>query len=308
MVAFNFDSLTTTICDWLITIFAIHPLQETTSLAAAYKVFILMMILFTFTIQMYSRIITKFQAVVEVTYITIISSTINTIIDVACNVVMTLPSLYLDEDFKENIRADINAVDIILMKYSQNNSGTNHIHIKLLLLTNLVLLVAIGHTLSFWILDDDGSITSQYLYYNIDQFYRYRITILVAYIYYILNKFHGKIVSINAILTENFGRYCNPNLPTSSPQMTYLRGVARDMSKVHAKFTQLICDFNKVFGWQILLILFNYTSLFMIDYEIGLRIVLSKLEDPHYRYSFWVYSNMIYTMVQTGIFARISSL
>lgn len=282
---------------WFIKLFAICPLEDGAYATKIYAILVLVITAISFIFQMCGRISMKFNLDFGVSSNTIVVGTVNTIVDALCNIVMTLPALVLSENFKGMVMAQINSLDSLLAKYVGTPSEKASTYFNLLVFNNIFHFALTCNSLSFYFTETEDYFKTYILYYGFDQMYRYRMSILTVYVYYILKELDRKITFINAILTDAFKKYSGKDLPISPKEIMHLRNVVRDVSEMHAQFTQLICFFNKLFGWQLLLVFLNYVTLFIISYETGVRIVLSKIDDDHHQSAVWLCASMSYALV-----------
>lgn len=265
---------------------AICPLGTNSTPFKCWAVFMMLARILIFIFQMYGR---GFHVTVRKNYKVIVIGTLNTIIEVVCNVVMTLRALYINDDFKKNVLDDINRMDAILAKYTKSKSKTICSYFHLLLLNTVFHLSLVLNNASRIFTNQEFGL--QFLYYGVDIIWGYRISNLVFYIYYLLRGFHERILAINNMLITLFGKR-----PVLSENVINYRNVIRDVSELHAKFTQTIGYFNELFGWQLLLIFLGNITLFIISYETGLR-VTSLPFNYDLQISIWLSCSMIYAMV-----------
>ncbi|KAK9718236.1 hypothetical protein QE152_g23276 [Popillia japonica] len=147
----------------------------------------------------------------------------------------------------------------------------------------------------------------------------YRISILVLYLYYFVRHLYQKIRGMNTVLVDAFEHTSPEDLQIpeivsnlevlvdafehTSPEdlqipeiVSNLEKICEETSSFHISFKLIVDNFNKLFGWQLLLILLNYIFLFMMAYELGLRIMTYKTVDVTYHMSIWIIACMIYAL------------
>lgn len=296
MDAFHFNVFKFRYSKCFIKLFAIRPLEESTLISTMYAIFLLIVTIFFLFFEMYGRIMERFNGSVNATTRTIVIGTLNTVVDVVCNVVITLPALVLSKSFKNDIVADIEAFDLLLAKYTETDSNSKHTYLNLMVVNNVFFAIILCNSLSQCFTENMEFSKKVFVYYIFDHFYRLRISVLVFCMYYMLKDFYSKIISINALLKNAFKQYHHPN-SARHRQLTSLRDVVRNVSEMHAKFIQIINYINQLFGWQMLLVFLNYVTLFTTAYESGLRIATLQHKTKHSQTSVWLTFSMIYSLV-----------
>lgn len=274
---------------FFMTLLGIDPLRQTGLAFQAYATFVSIVTLLLLIVKIYFDILTNFDMnIMSIRTKTI--GTVNTFVDAACNIVMSLPTLLLHKDHKLNVLADLNDVDIILGKYAKICPKQKYWQV---IFNSIYFSILLGtHMYAWFNIEIFGF---NFLLRASDTVQRYRISILVLYIYYALRQLQTKIILINTILVDGFNLYRFKNLPTASRQISSIMKVVEDVSKSHAKFTQTIGHFNQLFGWPIFLIFLSYITLFLLAYLTELSAI--SLQIGNYGMYLWLWSSMIYTMV-----------
>lgn len=226
--------------------------------------------------------------------------TTNTIVDFLCNIIITIPGLVSSEKFQIEIVNEIEEIDWILSsKYKRNfqeqNNRGYYVHLVFL---NILYIGLLLNNAFFWL--EPGHYIQFYIF---DQFYRYRATVSTLYIYDLVKRFLQRFTALNEVLEGSLESICTKN-SIEKIEMNRLVEMISDVSKLHAKFLNIIKNFNDIFGWPIFAILVNYVLLFIVAYETIIRMAWKRFENVSWRMHAW-HLWMIYSTVRLGLKARI---
>ncbi|KAK9718206.1 7tm Chemosensory receptor [Popillia japonica] len=276
---------------WFVRLFAVSPLEKSTVLTRIQATFILLVTLATFGYELNGRIITKFHTRIISKSSTIVVGTLNTVTDVLCNVIVTLSPLFISEELKRIVLEEVEHLDKISSKYSRIKHEAKGFYLHLIIL-HLVYFTLLINDLSQWF--DNNNESYLYQYYLWDQLYRYRLSMLVLYVFSFIYSLRQKISGINTILSEELEQILIQDL--DSKLIKHLESVVQDISEAFAEFTHIIRHFNRMFGWQMLAIFFNYICLFIVAYEAGLRV--ARREGVTNRHLLtWASVSLVYSLV-----------
>lgn len=277
-----------------ISIFAVCPPPWSVWKTRIYVFSFLTVIVWMFCFEMYGRIKTHFINVVHTSTRTVVVGTINTTTDFLCNIIITLPAICSNTKFENTIAKELEEIDIILSKYNtrrkENRSPCTH-----LIFLNLFYIGLVLNDVTVWFNSDYKNYHQQF--YIFDQFYRYRASILVIYVYYLVKGFLRRITSINDTLEITFENVSLDDVQHGTHTLNNLEETAADVSLLHAKLSNVIRSFNEIFGWQMLCVLLNYILLFMVTYEMGLRIASRHLQNINWQFTVWFVCSMVYAAV-----------
>ncbi|KAK9718209.1 7tm Chemosensory receptor [Popillia japonica] len=187
---------------------------------------------------------------------------------------------------------EVENLDKILSKYLRIKHEAKGFYLHLIIL-HLVYFTLLINDLSQWFDNDNKGYL--YQYYVWDQLYRYRLSMLLIYVFSLIHDLQHKISGINTILSEELEQIFGQDL--DSKLVKHLESVVQDISEAFADFTNLIRHFNRMFGWQMLASFLNYICLFIAAYETGLRIsTREELIDRHL--STWTLVSLVYSLVR----------
>lgn len=281
-----------------VTLFAVCPLYKNTLKTKIHVVIVSVSLITMFCYEMYGRIKNNFNSTVKTTNRTIVMSTCNTVTGFLCNIVITLPALFSNRIFEENIANELHQIDAILSKYTVKfHRRNNNYRMQVVFILTLFYIGLFLSDLSLW-LELGGSDYRKESYYVLDRLFRYRICTVVIYLYYLIKGFLLRIMSINIAMETAFKRVTIQQIRNETQTLRELEKITADVCKLHAKFAHIVKNFNEIFGWQMLAILLNYILLFLVTYEMGLRIAAQGLKNTRWQHIFWLISLLIYAAVR----------
>lgn len=281
---------------WFMNILAVLPLKRNTWFIKLYSIFILILAIWTFHFEISGRIEVGFKNTMQVTPAGIVVGTINTTVELLYNILITLTAVVFSNNSKEELLKEIDELDGIIRKHSQNLERKQKFMYKDIILLHIFDTALFINDILLFLPTKDKEFLA---YYYIDQFYRYRISLLVLYIYCFIKELLGKLLAINEHLRETFNNLNSESmLQESSEVLQRMDTVVQDVSVCYLKFGQIVGHFNNIFGWLLLALFINYLCLFMVAFDMGLRIKTNSAEAELPLY-IWVGCLMIYALVGT---------
>ncbi|KAK9718208.1 hypothetical protein QE152_g23280 [Popillia japonica] len=222
--------------NWFVRLLVISPLEKTSIFTRIQSTFILLAIFVLFCYELNGRITTNFMIKTLTTPRTIVIGTLNTTTIVISNVVVTLLPLFFNEEIKKEVLEEVANIDRTLSKYLKVKHGVKAYYLHLIILHLVYIGVLTNDAIHFY--------KSDYFhkYYIWDQLYRYRLSMLVLYVFSFIYSLRQKISGINTILSEELEQIFRQDL--DSKLIKHLESVVQDMSETFAKFTNLIRHFN----------------------------------------------------------------
>ncbi|KAK9718207.1 hypothetical protein QE152_g23283 [Popillia japonica] len=218
---------------WLMRLFVISPLEKNSTLTRIQGAFILLVILAIFGYELSGRLNTTLTAQLNTCFRAIAIGTLNKIIVVVCNVIVTLPPLFFSEEITKDVLEEVDNIDTMLSKYRKIKNGVKSYNLYLVIL-HLVFIIFLINNVNYWF-ENSNHYSKYYFWY---QFYRYRLGMLALYVFSLIQSLHQKISDINTILTEELEQTFRKDL--DSKLFKHLESVVQDMSDTFAKFTNLI--------------------------------------------------------------------
>ncbi|GJQ83448.1 hypothetical protein Trydic_g8575 [Trypoxylus dichotomus] len=292
---------------WFVKMFVVSPLEKCTALFKVYAIAGLVVIVWSFYYEISGRLLVEFHYDIEVSRAGIILDTLNTILEMLYNILITITVILFSNRTKENLLREIDELDCIIAKYEPNLRYQEN---------SLLRIMIVVHVFDFSIFVNDIVLIllTQNEYYiaycYIDQFYRYRIGLFVLYTYCFIKELLQKISIVNETLVKTFENLSPEDLLQQSPEaLNQLDAVVQDISRCYAKFCLIVADVNSIFGWLLLSLFINYLCLFLVSFDIALRIKSNVETVGEAQLYFWIAFLMFYALVGIGsiIFALITA-
>lgn len=168
---------------------------------------------------------------------------VNTSCNIVSNILIKFTLLVLKKNIFQRMMQNVEKIDTIIMKI-ERRAGTVNKSLRLgIVLPHFYYLSMF--TISIISLNQNSSFNKQMQYFIFDSIFRYRLSIFVLYLYYLIEDFLNKIMLINRTL-ENISLFRH-----------YYRNLVcevQNISKTLITFSQTIILFNNLFGWLILAI------------------------------------------------------
>lgn len=282
------------ITNWFIQILAISPIETSTTVSKVYAFFVLILTILIYIFEIRVRIMTKFSHELRSSKRTVFLGVTNTTIVAASNAIITIITICLSSSFRTNFQMEVDNINKILHQYVKAKIYTKQFYLHLIILHLYYFGLLLDDVITWFVVDAENS--HLFTLYCLDDIYRYRISILVLYLYYFVRHLYQKIRGMNTVLVDAF-EHTSPEDLQIPEIVSNLEKICEETSSFHISFKLIVDNFNKLFGWQLLLILLNYIFLFMMAYELGLRIMTYKTVDVTYHMSIWIIACMIYALV-----------
>ncbi|KAK9718199.1 hypothetical protein QE152_g23288 [Popillia japonica] len=165
---------------WIMNILAVPPLERNTLFTKLYSLFVTILVIWSFYFEISGRISIKFKNAAEVSQVGIVVSTLNTVVEVLYNILITLTAILLSNSSKEELLDEIEELDAIISKHDESFAHKQRIIFKdAIFLHTFDTVLLVNDIMLFLPIEDKTYL----IYYHFDEFYRYRISLSVLYMY-----------------------------------------------------------------------------------------------------------------------------
>lgn len=255
-----------------------------------------MIIILIYWYEIYGRFQSKFSEALKIKTCGKTVGILNTTVDLLCNIVITLPALFSKKKLEVEIENELKDMDTILSKYlpEVRRKRNKSLLVYLIILNIFYMILALNDASILFDVQGD----TNYQFYVFDLFFRHRITMCGIYIYDLIKSCLCRIYMTNNILKVSFKNAHNESLMEDSTTSSILEELIGDISVLYSKFCSMVSSVNAIFGWPMLFIFFNYISLFITTYEMGLRISANLSAGISLQYVFWAGFSMAYSVVR----------
>ncbi|KAK9718204.1 hypothetical protein QE152_g23284 [Popillia japonica] len=157
---------------WIMNILAVPPLERNTLFTK--------LVIWSFYFEISGRISIKFKNSAEVSQVGIVVGTLNTTVEVLYNILITLTAILFSNSSKEELLDEIEELDAIISKHDESFAHKQRIIFKDAILLHTFDTVLLVNDIMLFLLTEDKTYL---IYYYFDEYYRYRISLSVLYMY-----------------------------------------------------------------------------------------------------------------------------